>query len=513
MTDPFDDTARDVVRRAYEADPRPEAGDPAAALARFRARSADLPTDSAGQPVPAPSAETDAPAARAWRALGEQPSTVGPGTGRPPRPSASGAGIELRVDVHQNEYLPAGEDQVDAVVTVTGAGTAPPSGHGHAEVIIVDCSASMNNPPTKLAATRRAAAAAIDALTDGAAFAVIAGSDQAHAAYPAVGLAIADDKTRAEAKLAVQQLSASGGTAFGRWLALADRLFADQPPGVRHAILLTDGRNDHETPAQFAAALAACEGRFTCDCRGVGTGWHVEELRTIATTLLGTVDIVADPGGLAADFQAMTAAAMGKTVADTSLQLWTPPGAEVLFVKQVAPTVQDLTGKRISSDRQHGDYPTGSWGAERREYHIRVHLRPGAIGDETLAAKISMTSGNQVLGEGRLKAIWTDDADLSAEASPRIAHYTAQAELAETIQDGLAARQSGDLDTAAAKLGRAVQLARQSGNTPTEKLLSKLVDAPMSGTARMKDKIDEADAITLAVRSGSPRASGGGPSE
>ncbi|UKD51089.1 VWA domain-containing protein [Amycolatopsis sp. FU40] len=501
MTDPFDDTARDAVRRAYEADPRPEASDPAAALARFRGRLADLPADSAGQPLPAPPAETDTPAAPARRALGEQSSTVAPGTGQPPRPSASGAGIELQVEVHQNEYLPAGKDQVDAVVTVTGTGTAPPSGLGHAEVIIVDCSASMNTPPTKLAAARQAAAAAIDALTDGAAFAVIAGSDQARAAYPAAGLATADDQTRAEAKRAVQRLSASGGTAFGRWLTLADRLFADQPPGVRHAILLTDGRNDHETPAEFAAALAACEGKFTCDCRGVGTGWHVEELRMIATTLLGTLDIVADPSGLAADFQAMTAAAMGKTVADITLRLWTPPGAEVRFVKQVAPTVQDLTGRRVSSDRQHGDYPTGSWGTERREYHIRVHLRPGASGDETLAAKISMTSGNQVLGEGRLKAIWTDDAGLPAETSTYVAHYTAQAELAATIHDGLAARQNGDLDTAAAKLGRAAQLARQSGNTPAEKLLSKLVDAPESGAARIKNKIDEADAITLAARS------------
>jgi hypothetical protein len=38
---------------------------------------------------------------------------------------------------------------------------------------------------------------------------------------------------------------------------------------------------------------------FRCDCRGVGTDWKVEELRTISTALLGTVDIVPEPAGQA----------------------------------------------------------------------------------------------------------------------------------------------------------------------------------------------------------------------
>ena len=89
-----------------------------------------------------------------------------------------------------------------------------------------------------------------------------------------------------------------------RWLTLAASC-SRAPGGIRHAILLTDGQNQHETRATCAAALAECEGRFTCDCRGVGTDWEVAELRTIAAALLGTVDIVADPADLAADFQPM----------------------------------------------------------------------------------------------------------------------------------------------------------------------------------------------------------------
>jgi hypothetical protein len=42
------------------------------------------------------------------------------------------------------------------------------------------------------------------------------------------------------------------------------------------------------------------------------------------SALLGTVDIVPDPAGLAADFAAMMQTAMGKQVADVPLWVWTP---------------------------------------------------------------------------------------------------------------------------------------------------------------------------------------------
>ena len=75
-------------------------------------------------------------------------------------------------------------------------------------------------------------------------------------------------------------------------------------------------------------------GRFQCDCRGIGTDWDVDELRQIASTLLGSVDMVADAGDLVADFTAMMDAAMGKETGDVALRLWTPQGAEVAFVSR-----------------------------------------------------------------------------------------------------------------------------------------------------------------------------------
>ncbi|MEV8289721.1 vWA domain-containing protein [Streptomyces niveus] len=432
---------------------------------------------------------------------------------------------QFSVEVYQNEYLPEGGREVNAIVTVTstGGGTTgrrsltgapsatalPGQGPNAAVVIMVDCSGSMDYPPTKMRNARDATSAAIDTLRDGVAFAVVAGTHVAKEVYPGNGaLAVADAATRAEAKNALRRLSAGGGTAIGTWLGLADRLLASADVSIRHGILLTDGRNEHETPEDLKAALDACAGRFTCDARGVGTDWVVKEVTGIASAMLGTADIVADPAGLAADFTEMMENAMGKEVADVALRLWTPVGVEIKFVKQVAPTVEELTERRTQANTRAGDYPTGSWGDESRDYHVCVQVPEAGVGQEMLAARVSLIlpaadGTSQVLSQGLVRAVWTDDMVASTSINPQVAHYTGQAELAQVIQQGLEARKSGDFDGATAKLGRAVQLAADSGNADTAKLLSKVVDVvdAATGTVRLKAKVADADEMTLETRS------------
>src|SRR6185295_17771400 len=149
-----------------------------------------------------------------------------------------------------------------------------------------------------------------------------------------------------------------GGTTMGRWLVAARELFALRPGAIAHAILLTDGHNEGETPDDLAVAVEHCVGSFQCDCRGVGDDWDVEELRRISSALLGTVDIVREPEQLAAEFTAMTELAMGRSVNDVDLRVWTPQGAEVVFLKQVAPGLEDLTARRTDLDGLIGEYPT-----------------------------------------------------------------------------------------------------------------------------------------------------------
>lgn len=409
-------------------------------------------------------------------------------------------------EVYQNEYLPAGGQTVDAVVTVTasGVGVRPGGPPSAAQVIMIDCSGSMANPPTKIAAAKMATATAIDTLRDGVAFAVISGRAGATMVYPyGPELRVASPRTRAEAKQAVTTLAADGGTAIGSWLRLANQVFATSTAEVKHAIVLTDGRDQHETREELLEVLRACEGRFVADSRGIGNDWVADELRLVASTLLGTADGLEDPRELPAAFGAMTSAAMGKAVADVSLRVWTPVGATIRFVKQAFPQVEDLSGRRTTVSERIGDYPTGAWGSESRDYHISVSVPAGAVGEELLAARVSLVSGTEVLSQSLVLATWTDDSALSTKINQRVAHYTGQAELATAIQEGLAARDAGDIETATSKLGRAVQLAAESGHEDTAKLLSRVVEVvdERTGTVRMKKSVAGVDAEIANVRS------------
>src|SRR5262249_25066020 len=172
--------------------------------------------------------------------------------------------ITFSAETYQNEYLPAGGTEINAVVTVRASGAPEtPTDIDAAEVVIIDTSGSMAG--RKLRAAQEATAAAIDCIRAGVSFGVIAGTDTARVAWPRDTLVAASESTRSKAKAAVSKLEAGGGTAIGTWLTLANELFATSPDGIRHAILLTDGKNESETETELDTALEACSGHFHCD--------------------------------------------------------------------------------------------------------------------------------------------------------------------------------------------------------------------------------------------------------
>src|SRR3954451_5027417 len=258
---------------------------------------------------------------------------------------------EFSATVYQNEFLPDGGTDVHAIVTVayTGAGTAGRSGAGAAgEIIIIDTSGSMGQ--SAMAAAKQAALAALGEIVEGTYFSVISGNGAAFLAYPLVqsgpAMVPMGETTRAEATQAISQLRSGGGTEISTWLDMAGVLFTSVPEVVqRHAILLTDGENNEPKPV-LDEAIARATGFYQCDCRGVGVDWKVEEIRRIAQALLGSADIIPEPGQMAAEFQAMMQASMARGVVDARLRVWTPQGAQILFLRQVAPNDEDLTQRR-----------------------------------------------------------------------------------------------------------------------------------------------------------------------
>jgi hypothetical protein len=206
----------------------------------------------------------------------------------------------------------------------------------------------------------------------------------------------------------------------------------------------------------------------------------------------GTVDAIVTIG----------AAAAAQEGRESTLRLWIPVGARVVFVRQVAPDFADLTARGVESGTRLSDYPVAAWGPDDRDYHLEVEVEPGAVGREKLAARVSVIVGGEVRGEGKVLAIWTDDTSLAARVSPRVAHYTGQAELAQAIHDGLAAHEKGDVAVATTRLQRALTLAEESGDHPTADLLRRFVDVDkQTGTIRLRRQIAPADRTALEARS------------
>jgi hypothetical protein len=405
----------------------------------------------------------------------------------------------------QNEYVADGVDEIHAIVTVAASGVGQAGASGTAaEILIIDASGSMESPPTKIAAARRAGVAAVDEIRDGVFFAVIAGRSQPQMIYPYhTEMVRMDDQQRTNAKLAIENLKADGATPLGTWLMAAKGLFSTVQADKRHAILLTDGRQEGEDPRTLDIALSECQGIFQCDCRGIGADWEVEQLRRISSALMGTVDIVAQPDDLDDDFRQMMQASMSRGIADVRVRVWAPQGSQLLFVRQVAPTVAALaqSGAVISPLIQ--EFATGAWSDESRDFHIAVKVPPAPVGNERLSARLEVVVDDQVMAKALVRAVWSNDVAMTTRMNQAVAHYTGQTELADAIQQGLAAKAAGDTDAATVLLGKAAKLAAESNNDATMRLLRKVVDVEdaEAGTVRLKRDVDKADEMALDTRS------------
>ena len=199
----------------------------------------------------------------------------------------------------------------------------------------------------------------------------------------------------------------------------------------------------------------------------------------------------------------------GGSPSEAALRIWTPTGARVVEFGQVAPSVADLTGDRVESDAHAGDYATGRWGDECRDFRLTVRVPAARVGEGMLAARVAVVHGPPTgastapTARGLVRALWSDDAAAAARVDPRVAHYRRQTELVRAVRQGLAARRAGDEDTATARLGLAVRLAGAYGNDETADLLATVVDVldAATGTVRLKTSVAEVDEMALETRS------------
>ena len=393
---------------------------------------------------------------------------------------------DFTIECFQNEYLPEGAQTMHAVITVTAAGTSAFTSGAttdRSELLIVDTSGSMSGK--KMRSVKEATSAAIDCIPDGARFGIITGNHQAEVAFPpSPPLSVASPKTRADAKAEVKRFEAQGGTAIESWIDMARQVFGDSA-GIRHAILLTDGKNESGSAEALGRALEQAEGVFQCDCRGVGDGWEVAELRKVADALLGDLDIVAQPEGLTADFTGLIKQSLSRNLAEVSLRVWTPEGAEVLFLKRLEP-VLDLTPTRVEVPPRSGDYATGSWGDESRDFHLAVRVPAGEVGGQRRVAKVTLLVGDEPVGEGQVLAEWTDDTAKSTRMNVRVREALGDAVVLVEIDEGIEALHDGDEEKATNRFAQALSKARENGNDALAGLVLNMVEEDQTGRVRMK---------------------------
>ena len=161
-----------------------------------------------------------------------------------------------RLSRFQNEYLPEGAGEVNAVVTITAADTAGAAAPRHPP-------AARDQPPSdhrrhlrldgriKIREARSAVRRGDRLHPDGVQFAVIAGDRARPHAVPVTRTRGRGRKRRHPLRRQARSRQ-TRGRAVARpsaaWISLATELFAGQDRGIHHAILLTDGKDEQRDP-------------------------------------------------------------------------------------------------------------------------------------------------------------------------------------------------------------------------------------------------------------------------
>ncbi|MFI5686666.1 VWA domain-containing protein [Streptomyces sp. NPDC051636] len=418
--------------------------------------------------------------------------------------SEAGA-IEVTLAVGQNKYLPAEpapagpprQAEMHAILEVgvsSGGGPAPGrregAGAALAEVLIIDTSKSMLHPETKLHAAKDATIAALRLLPDGTAFAVLSGRFHATVVHPGPGaeaMAVADPHERETAEYAVRVLDADGGTAIGNWLDLARRLLDGQDTPLKHVLLLTDGRNEHDERAamRLETALGACEGKFICDAWGIGDGWDAGVLLAVTRRLHGHAAAVRHESRLPAAYEELVHGLLGTALPEVRIRLVPTQGTVIRQVKQVVPSERELLATTAESGARGTEYVTRGWADEVRHYQVVLAADPSGreLGEDLQLAAVELLvpdAGHPV----RLPAPqpilvnWTDNPDDASRQHPGVERHQMYQQSCAAVGDAYRAwlRGADGRAQASAELARALSLADRLGDARLREDLLRVAD-------------------------------------
>ncbi|MEU1401009.1 VWA domain-containing protein [Streptomyces sp. NPDC005728] len=406
------------------------------------------------------------------------------------------------------------------------AGAAREAGPALAEVLIVDTSRSMLHPDTKLHAAKDATVAALRLLPEGTAFAVLSGRFDATVVHPGPGrevMAVAGPAERDAAERAVRILDADGGTAIGHWLDLARRLLSKQSAPVKHVLLLTDGRNEHDHRAamRLDTALEACDGRFVCDAWGIGDDWDADLLLGITRRLHGRAGAVRREGELPAAYEELVNGLLGTAVPELRIKLTPTPGTVIRQVKQVVPSEQELLATGAEFGERGAEYVTRAWGEETRHFQVVLTADPTGreLGEDLQLAAVDVVVPDfgrpvRLPAPQPVLVRWTDNPLDASRQHPGVRRHElyqqASAAVARAYRAWLRRAEGGA--EADRELARALSLAGELGDAHLLAALRRIEAEP--GTGRVREGLKDVDWQHLILSSAMttpPRQPAAGP--
>jgi hypothetical protein len=112
------------------------------------------------------------------------------------------------------------------------------------------------------------------------------------------------------------------------------------------------------------------------------------------------------------------AAGLGPDGVDVSLRLWTPAGARVTALAEVAPGSADLLAGAARVDDLTLLADAGRWTDGVYEYELTIAVPPQDPGEELLAARVGVVAGGETAGRALIAVTWTDAALESSPTAP-----------------------------------------------------------------------------------------------
>ena len=408
--------------------------------------------------------------------------------------------MSFKIDSYYNPHLNLGTNRLDTVLSITATEIdAVKQNVNKVFGYMLDKSGSMDEKG-KILSAKLALRQQIDMLSEDDYFFIVTFDNNSELLIP---LTLATKENKKIAHELVQKIHPSGGTVMSKALIKAKDEFAKAGACIAYAQFVTDGQNDNSDTIPMDKAIEKCKGLFQVDAWGIGTDWDTVLLKKIANSLMGSADAVPNSERLEDVFKQALTKAISKGIADVKLRLQTPKTSKIISIKQQMPEILDLNKFIHKLDEKNIDIPLGSWSNETRDYYIVSEIEVQEENEEMMVfrPKIVYTiNGQEVIVDGdRVIVTWSSNEGLTTRLNDQVAHYNGQQEIAESIKEGLEAKNRGDYETATVLLGKAMKLANDSNNEEVTQRLKKVVDIVdvNEGTVRIKSNNNKAAEMEL----------------